>query len=104
MGGFSGRVAWGPQNGTFREVPGAVLALSPRVLGLEFAPRMPIRGLAQQRLQLFILPRPERPLLFSAYTFLKNELPNDGSQFSPPPTKTLPVRVWELPVRVPHTF
>ena len=24
VGGFSGRVAWGPRNGTFREVPGAV--------------------------------------------------------------------------------
>ena len=57
-----------------------VLAPTARVLGLGFAPRMPIRGLAQQRLQLFILPRPERPLLFSGPTLLPLALPNDGSQ------------------------
>ena len=77
VGGFSGRVAWGPQNGTFREVPGAVFL----DLFLGFAGRGSIREIAQQRLQLFVLPRPERPLLFPGHTFLKNWLPNDGSQF-----------------------
>ena len=55
-----------------------------RFIFLGFAPRRSIREIAQQRLQLFILPRPERPLLLPCQGLPTAARLNDSSQFGPP--------------------